>query len=145
MNILKLTRSIWIWATALSAVLFGLLTIISGGSVLFNAQAQQTAGNYVAFVVWFNFLAGFAYVIAGMGLWLLRRWSIWLSFLIAGATLAIFAVFGGHILSGGVYELRTVAAMGLRSAVWLVIAAIAYRHLNPKPVLSKDEVSEILP
>lgn len=137
MKILKLKRSIWIWATALFVMLFGLLTIISGESVLFNAQAQQTAGNYAAFVVWFNFLAGFAYVIAGMGLWLLWRWSIWLSLLIAGTTLTIFAVFGGHILSGGAYEMRTVAAMGLRSVVWLVISLIAYRHLNPK--------SEILP
>lgn len=132
MKTLQLNGSIWVWATALFAILFGLLTIISGGSVLFNAQAQQTAGDYVEFVVWFNFLASFAYVIAGIGLWLRRRWSIWLSFLIVGATLAIFAAFGGHILSGGAYEMRTVAAMGLRSAVWLVISAIAYRYLNPK-------------
>ena len=132
MKTLKLNSSIWIWATALFAILFGLLTIISGGSVLFNAQAQQAAGDYVEFVVWFNFLAGFAYVIAGMGLWLLQRWSIWLSLLIVGATLAILAAFGGHILSGGAYEMRTLVAMGLRLAVWSVISAIAYRYLNSK-------------
>lgn len=135
----------WLRVVAVFAVLFGALTLISGGSVLFNAEARQAAGNVVPFVVWYNFLAGFVYIVAGIGLWFLRRWSIWLSFLIAGATLAIFAAFGGHILSSGAYELRTVAAMGLRSAVWLVIAAIAYRHLNPKPVLSKDDVSKILP
>ena len=53
-------RSRWIDALAISAVIFGLLTIISGGRTLFDAEAQQRAGNYVAFVLWFNFVAGFA-------------------------------------------------------------------------------------
>jgi hypothetical protein len=132
MKTLKLKRSMWLWAAALFATLFGLLTIISGGSVLFSNQAQQAAGNYVPFVVWFNFLAGFAYIAAGIGLWFEQRWAVWLSFLIAGVTLVIFAIFGGHIWSGGAYELRTVAALGLRLTVWLTISTIAYQQLNPK-------------
>jgi len=136
MKLSLLHRPFWMGVAALVATLFGLLTILSGGSVIFNQTAQQAAGNYVGFVVWFNFLAGFAYVIAGAGLWFFRRWSIWLSVLIAGATLIVFATFGGYILSGGAYELRTVAALGLRSAVWLVIAVIAHRHLNPKSNVS---------
>jgi hypothetical protein len=55
---------------------FGALTIASGGRVLFVSEAARVAtGNYVPFVVWFNFLAGFAYVAAGVGLWLGRRGS----------------------------------------------------------------------
>ena len=130
MKLSKVSRSFWIWAATIVAVIFGGLTIISGGSVLFNQAAQQAAGNYVAFVVWFNFLAGFAYIVAGIGLWLLRRWSIWLSLLIAGMTLMVLAAFGAYIMSGGAYELRTVAALGLRSVVWLVISTIAYQSLN---------------
>ena len=133
MKLFSLHQPFWIGAAALFAVLFGLLTIISGGSVLFNAQVRQAAGNIVGFVLWFNFLAGFAYVIAGIGLWQHRRWTTWLSFAIAGATLFVFAAFGGYILSGGNYEMRTVAALGLRSVVWLVIAAIAYQNFNRKP------------
>jgi len=132
MKFSKTSRSFWIWAATIVAVVFGVLTIISGGSVLFNQAARQAAGDYVGFVVWFNFLAGFAYVVAGAGLWLLRRWSAWLSFLITGATLIVFATFGAYILSGGAYEMRTVAALGLRSAVWLTISAIAYQNLNLK-------------
>ena len=132
MKSLELKRSRWIGATALFAVLFGLLTIISGGSVLFNAEAQQLAGNYVGFVLWFNFLAGFAYIIAGVGLWRLQRWSMWLSFSIAVATLIVFATFCLHILSGGSYEMRTVAALSLRTVVWLTISAVANQNLNPK-------------
>ncbi len=122
-------RSRWIGALAISAVIFGLLTIISGGRTLFNAEAQQLAGNYVAFVLWFNFVAGFAYVIAGVGLWFQQRWSVWFSFAIAAATLLIFAAFGLQIWRGGSYEMRTVAAMGLRALTWLAISAVAYVKL----------------
>jgi len=132
MRLAILHRPLWLQTAALFAILFGLLTLISGGSVLFNAQARQAAGNIVGFVLWFNFLAGFAYVTAGAGLWLLRRWAVGLSFLIAGATIIIFIAFGIHILSGGAYELRTVAALGLRLAVWLIISAVAYQNIIQK-------------
>lgn len=122
-------RSPWIGALAIIAAIFGLLTIISGGRTLFNAEAQRLAGNYVAFVLWFNFVAGFAYVIAGVGLWFQQRWSVWFSFVIAAATLLIFVAFGLQIWRGGSYEIRTVAAMGLRALTWLAISAVAYVKL----------------
>jgi hypothetical protein len=122
-------RSRWVGALAVIALTFGVATIISGGRTLFDAEAQRHAGNYVAFVLWFNFVAGFAYVIAGVGLWLQQRWSIWLSWAIAAATLLVFAAFGLQIWQGGSYEMRTVAAMGLRAITWLAIAAIAYAKL----------------
>ncbi|GIK36833.1 MAG: hypothetical protein BroJett011_06660 [Chloroflexota bacterium] len=127
-NPLQLKRPFWLGAIALFAVLFGLLTLRSGGAVLFEAEARQAAGNYVPFVVWFNFLAGFAYVAAGVGLWLQQRWAVWLSGLIAGATLVTFAAFGVYLLSGGGYEVRTVAAMSLRAVVWIVISVAAYQY-----------------
>jgi hypothetical protein len=122
-------HSRWIGALAIIAILFGVLTIISGGRTLFNAEARQLAGNYVAFVLWFNFLTGFAYVIAGVGLWLWQRWSVWLAFAIAAATFFVFAAFGLQIWLGGSYEMRTVAAMALRSITWLAIAVVAYSKL----------------
>jgi len=49
------------------AALFGLATIASGGTALFGGEAARAAvGNAVSFVLWFNFLAGFLYVIAGV-------------------------------------------------------------------------------
>ncbi len=122
-------RSRWLGALAVIAVVFGVLTLLSGGRTLFNAQAQQQAGNYVAFVLWFNFLAGLAYVVAGVGLWFRRRWSMWLSFAIAVATLFVFATFGVRIWRGGSYEMRTVAAMALRALTWLVVSWAAYVKL----------------
>lgn len=129
MKSLTVKRSRWIGAMAIIAAIFGLLTIISGGRTLFDAEAQRQAGNYVAFVLWFNFVAGFAYVTAGVGLWLQQRWSVWFSFAIAVATLFMFAAFGLQIWRGGSYEMRTVAAMGLRALTWLAIFAAAYAKL----------------
>ncbi len=123
-------RSPWIWAISLVAIGLGLLTIRAGGTVLFgNDAARSAAGHYVPFVLWFNFLAGFAYVIAGVGLWLERRWAAWLAVVVAAATALVFAAFGVHVLAGGAYELRTVVAMSLRTLVWTAIALIARSRL----------------
>lgn len=48
---------------AIVAIVFGALTIISGGRALFGGVDM---GAVVPFVLWFNFLAGFAYVAAGL-------------------------------------------------------------------------------
>jgi uncharacterized membrane protein (DUF2068 family) len=105
------------------------LTIKEGGSVLFTEQGRVAAGHYVPFVVWFNFLAGFVYVIAGVGLWLQRAWAVYVAFAIAIATLAVYAAFGVYILLGNAYESRTVVAMALRSGIWLVVALLGYRAI----------------
>ena len=113
------------------AVVFGALTILSGGRALFGSDAARAAvGDAVPFVLWFNFLAGFAYVAAGIGLALSRRWALGLSLAILIATALIFAAFGVHVLGGGAFEMRTVGAMTLRTGVWAVISAVAMRSLG---------------
>ena len=122
-------RTIGIWVFSLLAGIFGLLTIKSGGSVLFiDGEARLAAGNYVPFVLWFNFCAGFLYILAAIALWLMRTWSAWLSLLLAISTLLIFAILGLHILNGGEYETRTVIAMTLRSGIWTMIAFFTWNH-----------------
>ncbi|MDT8376111.1 MAG: hypothetical protein RQ867_05140 [Mariprofundaceae bacterium] len=118
------------WIIAAVAVLFGIMTIKSGGQVLFGDEASRAAaGNYVPFVLWFNFTAGFAYLIAGAGIALRKQWSVWFSLLIAASTLLVFGALALHVFGGGAYETRTVAAMTLRSTVWSVIAVLVYRQL----------------
>lgn len=112
------------------AVVFGLLTIVSGGRVLFgDPAAQEAAGNAVSFVLWFNFLSGFVYVLAGVGLVLQRRWAAWTAISLAAAIAGAFALFGLHVLQGGAFEMRTVGAMTLRLIVWIVIAVVAFRNV----------------
>jgi hypothetical protein len=111
------------------ALSFGLVTIISGGKVLFGGDtAREEAGNYMPFVVGFNFLAGFAYVIAAVGLARGRLWAARLGLGIAAATALVFVYFGLFVLSGVPFEMRTVGAMALRTALWAGIAWFACRH-----------------
>lgn len=117
---------VWIKALAVFAIVFGAVTLKAGGTVLFGGEAaRQGAGDYVLFVLWFNFVAGFAYVAAGIGLWLRTRWAAALATLIAAATAIVFAAFGVHILLGGAFEMRTVWAMAFRTAVWIALALVA--------------------
>jgi len=120
----------WLRIAAVFGALFGLMTIREGGAVLFvDGAARVAAGDYVPFVLWFNFLAGFAYVVAGVGLWFRQNWGARLAVAIAVANLLVFAAFGWHVTSGGAYEMRTVVAMTLRSTIWIVIATIGW-HAN---------------
>ncbi|HEY5293394.1 MAG TPA: hypothetical protein VIJ43_13885 [Burkholderiales bacterium] len=126
---MRTSRNYLTWlrrAAAILAVVFGAATLRAGGSVLFGDGAQD-AGNVVVFVLWFNFLAGVAYMVAGVGLWLRRRWSAQLALAIAAATVLVFGAFGIHVAAGGAFEARTAWAMTLRSVVWILIALLAFK------------------
>jgi len=130
---LEPTKPLLIVSLALIATLFGMATIREGGTVLFTDEGKQGAGSFVPFVLWFNFFAGFLYILAGIMLFRLKSCSRKLSSAIAIATILVFILFGIHILNGGAFEMRTVAAMTLRSGLWIAIAYFAFRAkaLNP--------------
>ncbi|PWE31236.1 hypothetical protein DDZ14_13695 [Maritimibacter sp. 55A14] len=128
------------WDILIAAVivaLFGVLTVLSGGRVLFGGPESRAAvGDVVPFVLWFNFLAGFAYVAAGIGLMLRKIWAVGLSTTILAATVLVMIAFAVHVLLGGAYEMRTVWAMSLRTVVWGVVVGLAIRDpdgLAPEP------------
>lgn len=126
------TRQILAWVFGLLAIGFGALTLKTGGTVLFGPPAaREAAGDYVPFVLWFNFTAGVLYVIGGISLVLRRSETVWLAGFIAIATLLVFVAFGWHLLSGGAYELRTVRAMTLRSVFWMIMTGIAWFIRQP--------------
>jgi hypothetical protein len=135
---MRISRNYLTWFTralAIVAAVFGVATIRAGGSVLFGDGAQA-AGHVVGFVLWFNFLAGFAYVVAAAGLWMRRHWSAQLALAIAAATVLVFGAFGIHVAAGGAFEARTAWAMTLRSVVWILIALLAFsaiRREDPAP------------
>jgi hypothetical protein len=117
------SRSIGLWVAAGIAIVFGALTVFSGGQALFGSTAAQASvGNAVPFVLWFNFLSGFVYVLAGVGIAVRKPWGGTLAIAVAVAILGVFALFGWHVARGGAYEMRTVGAMALRAAVWIGIA-----------------------
>lgn len=115
------------------AIVFGLLTIVSGGRALFGgAEARAAVGAAVGFVLGFNFLAGFAYVAAGIGLWRLQRWAAWLALAIAAGTAIVAAAFAWHVAGGGAYEMRTVGALALRLSFWVIVAVVGWRAIVPR-------------
>jgi hypothetical protein len=118
------------YGIATIALVFSLLTISSGGQVIFGSdQARSAAGNYMPFIVWFNFVAGFAYVVAGIGLATVQVWAGRLALVIAIATALAFLIFGIFAITGTPYELRTVGAMTLRTGLWAGTAWFAMRRI----------------
>jgi len=118
----RLSRSVL--AAAVVAVVFGALTVASGGIALFGGADM---GAVVPFVLWFNFIAGFAYIAAGLALWFRARRAWWLCAAILVATLIVILGFVAYVAQGGAFEVRTVGALLLRSGVWAAIATIAFR------------------
>lgn len=108
-----------IWIAAVVALTFGALTLVSGGRALSGPSA---IGDAVPFVLWFNFLSGFAYMAIGLGILLRRAWANWAAAALAIAILVVFAFLGWHISQGRAYEMRTIGAMVLRAGVWITIA-----------------------
>ena len=122
----------WIRPVAALAMVFGIMTVFSGGNVLFGPdEARQAAGSYVPFVVWFNFLAGFVYVTAGLGIWLRQSWALGLAVFIAAATFLVALAFGFLVLRGDAFEMRTIGALALRVGVWMAISMALARAKSP--------------
>ena len=117
------TRPRWAIFLGIFVGIFGLLTLKSGGEVLFlDGAAREAAGDFVPFVVWFNFLDGFVYILVAIGLVLWRPWLFPWSVCVVALTVVVSIAFGVHIVAGGAYEVRTVGAMIFRSLVWFGVA-----------------------
>jgi hypothetical protein len=88
---------------AILAVMFGLLAIRQGGGILLGVT---TAGDDVlTWLLWYKVVLGLVSVIAGIGMWMEREWSI---------TLAVnILVFHGIVFLGliGMYEFGQAVAM----------------------------------
>lgn len=120
--------ALWRKALACFALLFGAITLFKSGGVLFGPQsARDAVGDYVPFVVTFNFAAGFFYVLAAVGIWAGRGWAGLVASLIALATLLVGAAFAVHVLIGGGYEMQTVGALGIRAGFWAIVAMVLRR------------------
>lgn len=119
----------WQYLIAAFLVFFGIVTLKEGGSVLFfDSVAKAEAGNYVPFVLWFNFFAGFVYIVTGAAIAKGSFWALRLSLAIAGLSLLVLIALGVHIFGGGLYEKRTLIAMTLRTAIWVLAFYYVYRN-----------------
>ena len=122
------SSSPWVRPVAIAAALFGLLTIFSGGTAQFGgAAARDAVGDAVPFVLWFNFLAGFVYLLGAIALFKSTTWATRIAWVMGLSTLLVFAVLILVALFGTPFEWRTVGAMTIRTGFWLAIAVALSR------------------
>jgi hypothetical protein len=121
---------------ASAAIVFGALTVLTGGRALFGGlETRADFGNVVPFVLWFNFLAGFVYIVAGAGLLLSRPWAVYTSLLVAVSTILVSVAFGAHVIGGGAFERRTIGALIIRSLFWIAVTIVSIRVMKRTPHL----------
>ncbi len=106
----------------LTFLIFGLMTILSGGRALFGEDAVSARGNIVPLVLWFNFIAGFFYVMAGISTLRLKSCVKKLSIVLAVLSALVLLYLANYIYQGGLYENKTVVAMTFRTTFWSFFA-----------------------
>jgi len=112
---------------SLIGIIFGLVTIISGGSVLLGSNP-----GYVVFfpLVVFNTVMGFAYVVSGGIAWRNpvrgKTMAGFIFLLNVGVLIAItYLYFGGSAIAH-----QSLGAMSFRSIVWFIIYLGLARSVN---------------
>jgi hypothetical protein len=125
--------------TAVTLLLFALLTLFLSGSVIFDLFGiREKEGNYVPLVVWANFISSILYLAAVYGLFKMKKWPVGLLALSAGILVAAFIALNIHINAGGLYETKTLKAMIFRISITILFAIASYFLLKNKQ-LSKNE------
>mgnify|MGYP006909075761 CR=1 FL=1 len=112
-------------------IVFATSTLFMSSSVLFDwFGIREREGNYVAFIVWTNFIAGFLYLIAAYGLLFAKKWALWV--LVATLLLLVCAliILGLYINYGGDFELKNVGAMIFRIIVTIIFSVLGYFNLK---------------
>jgi hypothetical protein len=107
--------------------LFGLLTLFLSSSVIFDLFGiREKEGNYVLFVVWANFISSILYLFAANGFINNSKWTA--KYIVASLVILIAAFIGLliHINHGGIYETKTIGAMGFRMLITIVFVILAY-------------------
>ena len=121
---------------AVAAIVFGVVTVLTGSRALFGSlETRADFGKAVPFVLWFNFLAGFVYIVAGVGLLLCRHWAVYTSLFVAVSTILVFVAFGVHVIGGGAFERRTIFALTIRSLFWIAVTIVSIRAMKKTPNL----------
>jgi hypothetical protein len=103
----------------IAALVFGVMTLVEGGKVIFGGpESWEAAGNVVPWVLYFNFAAGFVYILTGILTLLKKKASAHFALAIAVGSLVVLLGLGVHITMGLPFEPRTAVAMTIRTLFW---------------------------
>ncbi len=114
MNILKQNNI----RLSLAMLLFGIMTIFAGGKALFTDIGMSTRGNIIPLVLWFNFVAGFTYVVIGILVSFKKKIALRFTAILSSLNVAVLFYLLNHIANNGAYETRTLVAMSFRTVFW---------------------------
>lgn len=119
------------YVVAIVLIAFALVTVFMSSSVIFDwFGIREKEGDYVPFIVWTNFIAGFIYLISAYGFLKAKKWTFWVLIGTAIFLVTALIILGLYIDAGGVFELKTVGAMGFRITLTFVFSLIAYYKLK---------------
>lgn len=104
-------------------VMFGALSVVAGGRVLTGIERPDYI--VLPWLVIYNVAAGLVAVVAGIGLWLFRRWAIGLAWTLGAAHTVVLMVLIASRSAGRSVATDSVLAMALRAVVWVSIALVA--------------------
>src|SRR4030065_159475 len=108
----------------------------AGGVACFaSLGSPPDFGDVFPCALWFNFLAGFFYIVAGAGLLLCRRWAVYTSLFVAVSTILVFVAFGVHVIGGGAFERRSISPVTIRSLFWIPVTVVSIRAMKRTPNL----------
>lgn len=111
--------------------LFGMITLFLSSSIFFDwFGIREKEGDYVLFVVIANFIASILYLIAAYGFMKKKFFTAKVLWISVAVLVAAFAGLFVHINSGGIYETKTVFAMGFRITLTCLFAIAAYFMIN---------------
>ena len=134
-------RTLMTTASAIILTLFACLTLFLSSAIIFDVFGiRAKEGNYVLFIVWANFIAGFLYLVAAYGFMKRTSWTFKILILALIILLIAFIALQSHINNGGIYEAKTVKAMIFRMMVTLIFSLIAYFKINNPELISKPKV-----
>ena len=119
------------YVVAIVLIAFASVTVFMSSSVIFDwFGIREKEGDYVPFIVWTNFIAGFLYLISAYGFLKAKKWTFWVLIGTAIFLVTALIILGLYIDAGGIFELKTVGAMGFRITLTFVFSLIAYYKLK---------------
>lgn len=104
---------------------FGAISVLAGTRVLTGIDTPDYV--VLRWLVVYNVVAGAVAVIAGAGVWGARAWSLLTARILAGAHAATLVTLVAMRAVGLAVAPDSLAAMTLRTVLWLAIAAVAGR------------------
>lgn len=126
-------KKIILKSSGIFMLLLGLVSLFMTTSIIFDLfHIQQMEGNYVSFIVYANFICSIIYLISAYGFFKEKKSTTVCLFVASSILILAFIAFWIYIEKGGVYEIKTVKAMSVRTLITIAFTGIAWNYLSKK-------------